>query len=253
MFSKAIISLFLLLLLLPFTNKAQDINGLLKEAQQLEASFKDEEALKKYLDIVKLQPNNLNALCKVSELYSLAGKLQAVSAKEKEYYRNAKVYAQKALQVNSNSSEANVMMSIAMGRMALIASGREKINAVKDIKAYAERSIQLDANNFKAYHVLGKWHYEVSELNAAAKWLVKVTYGALPKASLDEALRYYEKSRQLKPGFVLNYLEMAKVYHSKDDDKKAITTLETMLKLSNTTSNDETAKKEGRELIKDWK
>jgi tetratricopeptide (TPR) repeat protein len=253
MFSKAIISIFLLLLLLPFAGKAQDINVLLKEAQQLEASFKDEDALKKYLDIVKLQPNNLNALCKVSELYSLAGKLQSVSTKEKEYYRNAKVYAQKALQVNSNSSEANVMMSVAMGRMALIASGREKINAVKDIKAYAERSIQLDANNFKAYHVLGKWHYEVSELNAAAKWLVKVTYGALPKASLDDALRYYEKSRQLKPGFVLNYLEMAKVYHSKDDDKKAVELLEAMMKLPNSTSNDAPAKKEGKGLIEDWK
>jgi tetratricopeptide (TPR) repeat protein len=250
MFSKAC-SLFLFLLL-SVAGKAQDITVLLKEAQQLESAFKDEDALKKYLEILKLQPNHLQALCHVSELYSLAGKLQTTTAKEKECYRNAKVYAQKALQVNSNNADANVMMSIAMGRMAMIVSGKEKIDAVKDIKAYAEKAIQLDANNFKAYHVLGKWHYEVSELNAAAKWLVKVTYGALPKASLDDALRYYEKSRQLMPGFVLNYLEMAKVYHSKDDDKKAISTLETMLKLPNTTSNDAAAKKEAHELIKDW-
>lgn len=251
MFSKAFS--FFLFLLLSVAGKAQDINVLLKEAQQLESAFKDEDALKKYLEVLKLQPRHLNALCKVSELYSLTGKRQTATAKEKEYYGNAKVYAQKALQVNSNSAEANVMMSVAMGRMALIASGKEKINAVKDIKAYAEKAIQLDANNFKAYHVLGKWHYEVSELNAAAKWLVKVTYGALPRASLEDALRYYEKSRQLMPGFVLNYLEMAKVYHRKDDDKKAISLLETMLKLPNTTSSDEAAKKEARELIKDWK
>jgi tetratricopeptide (TPR) repeat protein len=253
MFSKAFLLPFFLLSLLPFTSLAQDIAVLQKEAQQLETSFKDEEALKKYLEIIKIQPHNLNALCKVSELYTLAGKLQAKTDQQKAYYRNAKAYAQKALQVNAGSAEANVMMSVAMGRMALIASGKEKIIAVREIKSFAEKAIQLDATNFKAYHVLGKWHYEVSELSAATKWLVKVTYGALPKASLDDALRYYEKSNQLKPGFVLNYLEMAKVYYSKDNDKKAIELLQTMMKLSNTTSNDAGAKQEGKELLEDWK
>ena len=226
---------------------------MLKEAQQHEAAFKDDEALKVYLEILKHQPNHLQALCKVSELYTLAGKLQAKSDQQKAYYRNAKAYAQKALQVNANSAEANVMMSIAMGRMALIASGKEKIVAVREIKSYSERAIQLDPNNFKAYHVLGKWHYEVHELSAAVKWLVKVTYGALPKASLDDALKYYEKSKQLKPGFVLNYLEIAKVYHAKDDDKKAIEFIEAMMKLPNTTSNDASAREEAKELLKDWK
>ena len=252
MFSKYISWLSLLLFLLPFRNNAQDVNVLLKEAQRLESSFKDEQALQKYLDIAKIQPGNLSILCKISELYSLAGKSHSSKDKQKEYYRNAKAWAQKALQVNANSAEANVMMSIAMGRMALIVSGKEKINAVRDIRTYAEKAVRLDANNFKAYHVLGKWQYEVSELNSIEKWLVKVTYGALPKASLEEALRYYEKCRQLNPNFVMNYLEMAKVYHRQDNDKKAIELLQAMLKLPDTTSNDAGVKKEGKELLEDW-
>jgi len=252
MCNKAFILLFSLFLL-PFVHKAQDVNVWIKEAHQLETAFKDEAALAKYLDIVKVQPNNLDILCKISELYNITGRLQATSDKQKEYYRNAKAYAQKALQVNSNSAEANVMMSVAMGRMALISSGKEKINAVKDIKAYAEKAIRLDPNNFKAYHVLGKWNYEVSRLNAATKWLIKITYGALPASSMDEALRNYEKSRQLKPGFVLNFLEIAKVYHYKDNNKKAVELLEAMMKLPNTTSSDADAKKEGKQLLEDWK
>lgn len=253
MFKSTFVLLPLLLWLQPLYIQAQDVNVLLKEAQHLEAAFKDEEALNKYLEIVKMQPGNLNVLCRISELYTLAGKQQSTTKKQETYFRNAKTYAQKALLVNAASSEANVMMAIALGQMALIASGKEKITAVREIKTYAEKAIQLDANNFKAYHVLGKWHYEVSELGGTLKWLVKVTYGALPPASLDDALRNYEKCKQLSPGFLLNHFEIAKVYEAKDKDKKAIEVLEALLKMPNKTSNDESIKKDARKLISDLK
>jgi hypothetical protein len=51
----------------------------------------------------------------------------------------------------------------------------------------------------------------------------------------------------------MNYLEMAKVYHSQDNDRKAIELLETMMKLPDSNSNDAGVKKEGKELLKDWK
>ena len=68
--------LVLCLLILPFENNAQDLNALLKDAQQLEASFKEAEALQKYLDVLRFQPTNLTALTKASELYSILGKHQ---------------------------------------------------------------------------------------------------------------------------------------------------------------------------------
>ncbi len=124
----------LFLLILPFENNAQDINTLLKDAQQLEHAFKEPEALQKYLDVIRHQPTNLTALIKASELYSILGKHQSTKDKQKEYYRNARVYAQKALQVNPNSSDANVVMAIAMGRMALASSGDEKDKSGKRYK-----------------------------------------------------------------------------------------------------------------------
>jgi tetratricopeptide (TPR) repeat protein len=247
------IGLLLFLLILPFENDAQDINTLLKDAQQLEHSFKEPEALQKYLDVIRYQPTNLTALIKVSELYSILGKHQATKDKQKEYYRNARTYAQKALQVNPNSSDANVVMAIAMGRMALASSGEEKIKAVKDIKTYSEKSIQLDPNNFKGYHVLAKWHYEVSDLNSVEKWLVKVAYEALPKASLDDAIKFFEKSRQLNPSFLLNYLELAKAWHRKDNNKKAREFLEIMLKMPNKIGEDASIKAKGKKLLEEYK
>lgn len=247
------IGLLLFLLILPFENNAQDINTLLKDAQQLENAFKQPEALQKYLDILRHQPNNLTALIKTSELYSILGKHQGTKDKQKEYYRNARIYAQKALQVNGNSSDANVVMAIAMGRMALASSGEEKIKAVKDIKTYSEKSIHLDPNNFKGYHVLAKWHYEVSDLTSVEKWLVKVAYEALPRASLDDAIKYFEKSRQLNPSFLLNYLELARAWHRKENNKKAREFLEVMLKMPNKIGEDASIKAKGKKLLEEYK
>jgi tetratricopeptide (TPR) repeat protein len=247
------IGLMLFLLILPFENNAQDINSLLKDAQQLENAFKEPEALQKYLDVIRYQPNNITALIKISELYSILGKHQGTKDKQKEYYRNARVYAQKALNVNGNSSDANVVMALAMGRMALISSGDDKIKAIKDVKTYSEKSVQLDPNNFKGYHVLAKWHYEVSDLNSVEKWLVKVAYEALPKASLEDAIKYFEKSRQLNPSFLLNYLELAKAWHRKENNKKAREFLETMLKMPNKMGEDGTIKAKGKKLLEEYK
>ena len=253
MYKKAFILPLILLFILPFENQAQDINKLLKEAQLYEARFNDTGALQKYSQILRYQPNNINALCKASELHALLGRRLPTKEKQNEYYKTAKSYAQQALRVNPNLAEANFVMSFALGRIALVSSGDERINAVKEIKTYAEKTIQLDPSHYKAYHVLGRWHYMVSNLNTVEKWLLKMAYGSLPPSSLELAIRNYEKSRQLNPGFLLNYLELAKSYDRKDNEKKAIELLNIMLKLPPTSSNDATIKTEGKKLLEKLK
>jgi tetratricopeptide (TPR) repeat protein len=254
MFKKGFVILSSLLLsILPFENNAQDLNAVLNEAKHLETTFKDQEALDKYLEALRYQPTNLTALVKSSELYSKLGKRQSTKDKQKQFYISAKTNAQKALQVNPNSSDANFVMAVAIGRVTQIASGDEKIKGVKDIKSYAEKCIRLDANSYKGYHVLGKWHFEVSNLSSVEKWLVKVAFGSLPEASLDDAIRNYEKSKQLSPGFLLNYLELAKAYRRKDKDKKAVEYLEALLKLPDVTSDDATIRREAQKLLKEYK
>lgn len=223
---------------------------MLREAQQHEVRFNDNEALKKYLEVLRLQPDHFGALCKSSELHAILGRRQPSREKQADYYKAAKGYAVRALKINPGHAEANFVMAFALGRIALIASSREeKINAVKEIKTYAEKAIQIDPSHYKAYHVLGKWHFEVSDLNAVERWLLKVAYGSLPKSSLDMAIRNYERSRQLNPAFLLNYLALAKAYRRNDQDKKAIDLLQVMMKLPPTSSNDMTIKAEGKELL----
>lgn len=243
--------LFCLSLILPFIGSGQNIAALLKEAETHESAFREQEALAKYTEVLRYQPTHLIALCKASELYNILGKRQTVREKQKQYYLNAKNYAQQALKVDPNHAEANFVMSIAMGRMALIASGEEKIKAVKDIRTYAERCVRIDPTNYKGYHVLARWYYEVSDLSSIERWLVKVAYGSLPKATLDDAIRYYEKSRSLNPTLVVNYLELAKAYSRKGQESKAIEMLKTMERLPNTAADDPKIKREGKEMLRE--
>ena len=245
--------LLCILLFLPFENYAQDVNVLLKEAQQQESVFRENEAFLKYAQVVRLQPSNLTALCKCSELCTYIGGREKDKAKKGDYFKAAKTYATAALKLNPNSTEANTVMAMAIGRLTLLASGKDKIASVNDIKAYADKAIRLDPSNFKAYHVLGKWNYEISNLNFLERTLAKLFYGDVPKASLQDAISNYEKARALNPGYVLNYLELAKAYYRNDDKKKAIALLTAMMPLQNNVFDDTRIKTEGNRLLKEWR
>lgn len=253
MCKKAIYLWICIILMVPFGAVSQDAATLLREADRLEHSFRETDALQKYKEILRVQPSNLTALCRASDLSSRIGHRQSNKDLQANYYRAAKSYAESALKVNPQSAEANFVMSVAMGRMAMLSSGKEKIQYVNEIKRYAETTLKYDPNNFKAYHVLGKWHYEVSNLNSFERAMARLLFGGLPKASLQEAIAYYEKSRSLEPSFSVNYLELAKAYRRNHETKKAIDLLTRVQSIPNRIEDDVRVKKEAKELLNELK
>lgn len=244
---------FLLLLSTSFNSViAQDINSVIKEADRLEAIPDEKAAFQKFKEVLKMQPINLYALTKCSELCSRIGHREKDTKSRDNYYSAAIIYAQTALKVSPFSDEANVAMAIAVGRTVLIKSGKEKIIAVKDIKRYADIALKTNPNNFKAWHILGKWNFEVSNLNMIERSATKIFYGGLPDASLKNAIADYEKAKALSPTFMLNYLELAKAYRRNDDTKMAIAQLRKLLTLPIQTEDDPRIKAEAQKLIQDW-
>jgi hypothetical protein len=231
---------------------SQDISSMLKEAERLEAQPDEKSAFNKYKLVLKSDPNNLQALCKASELCSRIGHRQADLKVRDSYYAAATMYASQALKVNPNSDEANVVMGIAIGRTSLTKSGKEKIAAAKEIKQYAETALKFNPQNFKAWHILGKWNYEVSNLNFMERAATRVFYGGLPNASLKNSIMAYEKARSLNATFLLNYLELAKAYKRNDELKKGIAILRAIAPLPIRTEDDPRIKKEAAVLLKNW-
>lgn len=231
---------------------SQDFNLLVKEADRLEALPNEKAALAQFKEALKLQPQNAYVLTKCSELCSRIGNREKNTATRDSYYTAAQSYARTALQYHPGNDEANVAMAIAIGRVALLKSGKEKISAVKDIKRYADLALKANNRNFKAWHIIGKWNYEVSNLNMMERAATKVFYGGLPAASLKESIRAYEFARGLSPGFVLNYLELAKAYNRNDERQKAIALLKIIPTLPSKTEDDPRIKAEASELLRSW-
>lgn len=232
--------------------QAQDVQSLIRDAEKLEMQMQEKEALRLFKEALKQQPLNAYLLSKCSELCSRIGHRESAHRLRDEYYEAATIYAKTALKYFPNNDEAHVSMAIALGRTALTKSGKEKISQVKEIRSHADRAIQLNPANFKAWHVLGKWYYEVANLNFVEKSAVKLFYGGLPKANWQLAIHAYEKARVLKPDFTLNYLELARAYHKNDENEKAIAQLKTLLQLNIKTADDARIKEEATKLLSSW-
>jgi FimV-like protein len=80
---------------------------------------------------------------------------------------------------------------------------------------------------------------------------VKIMYGGLPPASIEQSISAYEKAKQLEPNFALNYLELAKAYIRAGKKEQAIALLQKLPSISTKTSDDNQIKAEGKILLKE--
>jgi tetratricopeptide (TPR) repeat protein len=231
---------------------AQDANVLLKKAAAAETAFREDEALSLYQQASRLQPRSVGILCRCSDLSCRIGNRLPDRDQKIGYFKAGYRYAQMAYRLDSTNSEAGVMMAFSLGRLTLIQTNKERVGSAVAIKRYAQRAIRYDPANYKAYHILGRWHYEVSKLNFVERTFARWFFGALPEASLSEAIRNYEKSMSLRPDLMLNYLELAKALHRDGQDGRAVALLRRLDGLRDEMYDDRTVRKEGKQLLEEW-
>ncbi len=231
---------------------AQTEQQFILQAERQEAALNELGAFQAFKQALQLNPRNHYALWKLSELCSRIGHRQPTTKQKQEYYKAGKTYAETAIRVNPASADGYYAMSVAMGRMALTGSGKEKIEAVKEIRSNAEKALKLNPQHGRAWHVIGKWHYEVSDLNVFEKAGVKLMYGGLPPASIKQAIQAYEKAKVYEPNFALNFLELAKAYKRDGQKDKAVSLLKTLPSIPAKTLDDARIKREAATLLKDW-
>ena len=229
---------------------AQDVNVLFKEATNLEYSLKDDQALDKYKTIIAADPSNIKSLVRASELCSGIGARQTDKKAKQDYYERARDYADKALAINPNSADANYVRAVVAGKLTEVETENKKLVAnVKDIRTYADKALSIDPNHGKANYVLGKWNFEMLTISWAKKAAIKVLFGGMPEATIENAFKYMEKCKTIEPYFVLNFLDLAKAYKYDNQPAKAIAVLNQQAKLPTRTPDDGALKAEGKKLL----
>ena len=64
-----------------------------------------------------------------------------------------------------------------MGRLALLSDNKTKVRLAHDAREEAVTALALEPSNDLAHHLMGRWHYEMANLNVVVRTLVRVMYG----------------------------------------------------------------------------
>jgi tetratricopeptide (TPR) repeat protein len=117
------------------------------------------------------------------------------------------------------------------------------------IRQEAETAARLDATNDYAWHVLGRWNYEVANFNPVLKALAQAIYGKLPDASNEKAVAYFAKAIALQPQRVIHRVELGRAYLAIGKREKARDAFNKGISLPSAEKDDDNNKARAREML----
>lgn len=167
------------------------------------------------------------------------------------YHRRALDAAHTALATDSTNAWAHLVTALAQGRITLYVGRSERVRRSRSVKRHADRAIALDSTFAPAYHLRGRWHRQVADLNFFERALVKTFYGGLPDASYKQSVQNFERAIALesKP---YNHLELGKTYLRMDRTESAREELQKALETSGS-PHDAEYKREARSLLSEMR
>ena len=128
--SKLLNTIFLIIFLATITH-AQSFDSLFNKGIELEINRQEKMALSFFFQAQKIQPTNLSVIYKCGELCNRIGAREINKNVKMNYFNQSLSFAKMAYKYHSNTDDANVLMSMALGRIAMQKNGREKIEDVK--------------------------------------------------------------------------------------------------------------------------
>ncbi len=228
--------------------KAQTVEDYLAEGDSAYAKFELEKALEAYQKAVQLDSTNCEALWKLAQAYVDVGEKKP-KKEQKQYYLTAEKYARQAVRLCPDNADAHFILSVAVGRVALLVGGKKKVKLSREVKAEAEKAIELNPNHDGALHVLARWHREVANLSGFLKLAAKVVYGGLPPASNEKAVEYFKRAIEIRPNHINHHLELGRTYQMMKKYDLARQEYEKVLELPETDPDDPEYKAEARKLL----
>jgi tetratricopeptide (TPR) repeat protein len=238
-------------------NDSVEIAQLHKTADRLYAQFKPKEAANELLKILRADPQNFEALIKLSRAYIDLGDMIPESApdwKERRLkdYQTAEDYARRAIKANPNSTWGHFYLGASLGLTAVVSPVARQVELAEEIRAALEKSLALDPNNGFAYHAYGVWHRKISEIGKMSRVVASVLYGrSLPQGSMEKSVEYLKKAIALNPTVIISRLELASTYMAMEDFQAARTMLSSIRNLPIQFSDDAKHKQKAEELLEE--
>lgn len=230
-------------------NGAESPDDLIAKGDALDQRFQATKALQFYLPAEKLQPTNVHVLVCIARQYRY---LLADADTREEKLRLGGIalnYAQKAAALAPENAEAQLSVAISYGKMLPFMDTKSQIQASPHIKRYAEKAIQLDPRNDLAWHVLGRWHRTLSDVNMLKRSMASLIYGQLPKTTTEKAVSCFEKALEINPRRLMHYVELGRAYAQMGKTEDARRFIEKGLSMPSVEKDDPETKRRGQETL----
>jgi tetratricopeptide (TPR) repeat protein len=230
-----------------------DLAVLLAKGDEFYTMHDHQSALNAYLAVLQTDSLNYEALWKAARAYVDIGET-LTDEPRKDHFLEGEKCARKAVLVDSMGSDGHLYLSIALGRVALDASAKQRIKMSKEIRKHAELAIKYNPNSDSAYHVLGRWHRKIANLSWIEKSFANVFLGGVPKDASDEqAVAQFKKAIEINPNHINHHLELGITYKMMNNKEDALKEFQRCLDLPVSDSDDPGYKEEARKLIEELK
>lgn len=240
-----------LLFFVPLFAQETEVNAIEMGDNAYEAQ-NNNEALKHYLKALDSEPNSYEANWKASRSYMDLAEGSTNEEQQKGYYHQAQKHANNAIHINEKGSNGHLYLSMALGKVALAASAKQRIKMSKQIKKEADLAIKYNNQNDIAHHVLGRWNRKISNLSFIERGFANAFLGGVPEnASNEQAVTHFKTAIQINPEYINHYLELGITYEVMDEEEKAIAILKKCIELKPQKEIDKKYQATAKELLED--
>jgi tetratricopeptide (TPR) repeat protein len=160
-------------------------------------------------------------------------------------------YAKRTVELDNTNAKGHKWYAILIGRIGEVEGTKQKIINSYEVRDHTLKAIELDPKDDGNYHVMGRWNYALADLSWLERQIASIIYAKPPKASFEEAVKFFKKAKELDPEDLRNYLWLGKTYIQLDREEDARQILEKAISMKAESDSDRAIQKKAREILED--
>ena len=225
------------------------VTSLVRQGDTADQQGNTRSALSSFRAAEAIEPQNVGVLLRISKQYGDLIETTKPEENAKHIAELALDYGNRALALDRTNAKAHLNLAVSYGHLTDFVGNKTKLEYSKIIYDETVKSIDLDPTDDFAWHVLGRWHSGVANVNGMLKMLATLVYGGLPKASNEEAVRCFKKAIEIAPQRIMHHGELAQVYKFMGKTDLELQEWQNTLGIRALDSDDENYQKEARAAL----
>ena len=195
-------------------------------------------------------PRDFEVLWRASRVRLLQGDAQPEQSKAQDkLYREALALAERAIKANGAAPDGYLRRAAANGKVALFSGVLDAADFVIQVREDTEKVIAMRGvpplTLASAHYILGRSHLKLAETPRPLRMPLGLGFG---KAT--DGLTHLKRANDLRPGFVMFQLDLARALIANDRPAEARPLLTQLAGLVNQEPGDDARKREGAELLR---